>query len=434
MIGDWIRRKGYWTLDWLKGGECKKYYDDIKYKNDNRILNVEQLDSLLKHAVSTTPFYKDFDYANIKSFPVITKNDIKSNWEKMHSKDYMGKPIHYMSTSGSTGTPFTMEWDMHKRKHQLAELIYFNEIIGQKLGQRFSYLRIWTSRNKKSKFEQWEQNLVPLDILHLDDENLEKIRVRLKKKPNINMCMGYASTFENIVRYLKRMGDTPEMFPVKVLITGSEVMTLESKEIIKNVLGCKVIDRYANEENGFIAQTDDMSDIFNVNVASFYVEILKLDSDEPVEQGELGRVVITDLYGSAVPLIRYDTGDLAVCNSVKEGWVTSLKSIQGRRVDLIYDTNGKKLTPHTWSVYMWKFDKLKQYQFVQEDAKSYKLIVNGAKGIYSDSELTEHLRSVLGDDAEIDIEHVDLIPTTAAGKFKKTICNYVPPKEVDGDN
>ncbi len=92
------------------------------------------------------------------------------------------------------------------------------------------------------------------------------------------------------------------------------------------------------------------------------IEILKHDTGEPVSIGEVGRVVFTDLYSFAVPLIRYDTGDLAMKGAEKDGWITILASIQGRRVDVIYDTEDNRLTSHTWSVYMLKFEKLKQYQ------------------------------------------------------------------------
>lgn len=424
MFGDWIRRTGYWILDFFRGGECRKFYLEVKQIMETNQLNINQLNTLLKHAVSTVPFYKSYDSGDINSFPIISKNDIKTNWNCMHSVDYLGKRLHFMSTSGSTGTPFTMEWDMHKRNHQLAELIYFNEIAGHRLGQRFAYFRVLTEKNRKTKLERWKQNIEQIDILNLSDENLERIRNRLKHRPYINMCMGYASTYENIAKYLKSKGDTPEMFPMRVLITGSEVLSDESKKLVKSVLNGKLIDRYANEENGFIAQTSDMSNIFKVNIASFFVEILKLDCDEPAEIDEVGRIVITDLYGNAIPLIRYDTGDLGIVDSIKEGWVTSIKSIQGRVVDTIYNTKGEKLTPHTWSVYMWRFDKLKQYQFIQEDEKTYILRVNGAEGVYSDEELIDYVRSVIGEDAQVTIEHVTGIPTTAAGKFKKTICNY----------
>lgn len=426
MFGDFIRRTGFWALDALKGGQIRKNYIDIKKKMATNELNEEQLQKLLRHAIKTVPFYQAYGQKDFSEFPVITKNDIKSNWNPMHSNALRGHPVHYMSTSGSTGTPFTMEWDMGKRKRQLAELIYLNEIIGQKLGQPYIFFRVWTDRNRKSKKEAWMQNLTPIDILHLDDSVLEGARQRLKQKPYINSCLGYASTYEHLVRYLARCGDTPADFHCKVWVSGSECLTMETKKKIKEIVGCCIIDRFSNEENGFLAQSEDCSDIFKVNTASFKIEILKLDSDEPAAIGELGRIVITDLYGFAVPVIRYDNGDLAIKHAEKDGWVTELKSIQGRKVDVIYDTAGRVLTPHTWSVYMWKYDQLKQYQFIQEGAKEYTLKLNGAKGIYEDAEIVSYLKSVLGNDAQITIEHVEGIPCLASGKFKKTICNYHP--------
>lgn len=317
-----------------------------------------------------------------------------------------------------------MDWNMAKRRRQLAELIYFNELAGQKLGDPYVYFRVWTERNKKSKRELWMQNLLPIDILHLDDRSLEKIRQRLKKKPYINSCLGYASTYEYLVKYMRQQGDTPNMYHIKSVVSGSEVLSMEMKKQIKETIGCMVIDRYSNEENGFLAQSPDMSDDFQVNISGFLIEILKQDKDEPVSIGELGRVVVTDLYSYAVPLIRYDTGDLAIKATEKNGWTTQLKTIQGRKVDVIYDTQGSRLTAHTWSVYMWKFEKLKQYQFIQNSAYDYTLKVNGAKGIYEDTDLISHMQSVLGSKANITIEHVDGIPSLASGKFKKTICNY----------
>jgi len=425
MFSDWIRRKGFWILDAIRGGEIRKNYSEISKLMKDGMLNKRQLDNLLLHAVNTTSFYSNYSPDSFYSFPVITKNDIKEKWDLMYSSVYKDKNVHHMSTSGSTGTPFTMDWDMKKRKRQLAELIYFNELAGQKLGQPYIYFRVWTEKNKKSKRELWMQNLLPINILHLDDNNLEKIRNRLKHRPYINSCLAYASTYEYLIKYMKNHGDNPDMFKIKSFVSGSEVLSMEMKKQIKNTIGCMVIDRYSNEENGFLAQSGDMSDEFVVNTSGFLIEVLKTDCDEPVKIGELGRIVVTDLYSFAVPLIRYDTGDLAIKAAENEGWTTVLKTIQGRKVDVIYDTNGNRLTAHTWSVYMWKFEKLKQYQFIQNDSKSYTLKVNGAKGYYSDNEFIIHLKTVLGDDAHITIEHVEGIPALASGKFKKTVCNYI---------
>ena len=194
MISSAFRRYGFWILDALKGSSIRKNYIDVKRRNTLCDLNTDKLKALLEHATSTTQFYSSYKGEDVVCFPVITKNTIKENWNALYSSKYKGCQVHHMPTSGSTGTPFVMDWDMGKRKRQLAEVIYYNELGGQLLGDPYIYFRVWTEKNKKSKFELWKQNLVPIDILHLDDENLEKIRQRLQKKPYINSCLAYAST------------------------------------------------------------------------------------------------------------------------------------------------------------------------------------------------------------------------------------------------
>lgn len=426
MFGDWIRRIGFWTLDAIKGGEIRKFYNDIALKNANTTLNQDQLERLLEHAATTTEFYKSCNPKDFFSFPIIDKNIIKQKWDDLYSSLYKGKNVHHMSTSGSTGTPFVMDWDMEKRKRQLAALIYYNELAGQKLGQRSAYFRVWTKRNEKTKMEQFIQNLIPIDIIHLDEEHLKRIRERLIRKPYINSCLGYASTYEYLIKYLQSIGDTPDMYNIRSFISGSEVLSDEMKVRIKKTVGCQVIDRYSNEENGFLAQSADMSDIFNVNVADFLIEILKEDSNEPAKIGERGRIIVTDLYSFAVPLIRYDTGDLAVKECELNGWVTALRTIQGRRVDVIYDTKGNIISPHAVTNNMWDFDKIRQYQLIQNTLDEFVLKLNMPDGVYSDDEIILKLKSFLGEDAKISIDHVEGIPALASGKFKKTICNYKP--------
>lgn len=40
---------------------------------------------------------------------------------------------------------------------------------------------------------------------------------------------------------------------------------------------------------------------YRIDTETYYYEILKMDSDEPAEPGELGRIVITDLFNYAFP-------------------------------------------------------------------------------------------------------------------------------------
>ncbi len=165
---------------------------------------------------------------------------------------------------------------------------------------------------------------------------------------------------------------------------------------------------------------------FHVNSASYHIELLKIDADDLVGVGEPGRIVVTDLFNHAMPLIRYDTGDIGVWKSEAEcGWHSQVfSSIQGRMVDFIFDTDGNRISPKSFLSYMRPFDKLLQYQFIQEGEKQYVLKLNGAEGHYDDAAFVNLFKGILGKDAEIVIEHVNEIPVLASGKRNAVVNNY----------
>ena len=424
MIGGWMRRTAFWTLDALRGGSVRKHYRSVKNHIEQGLNNEAQLKILLEHAVRTSSFYKDCDPTDISSFPILTKHDLKTNIDAVRSDTFKGKPIHQTSTSGSTGIPLTVWWDPEKLARQRAELIYFYERAEHQLGEPFITFHENQHKKAKSSMTQWQQNMYDYDVTSFDDEKLDQICQRLMKRPAIQCYLAYGSFHEAMAKHLRARDYDPSAFRMTSLVSCSEVFPMSFKEELHQRTGARIYDRYSNEENGFFAQTEHLSDEFWVNTASFRVEILKQDSDEPAEAGEVGRIVITDLYNLAVPMIRYDTGDLSIRLSEKDGWTTGLKTIQGRQSDVVYDTRGGKMTTCSWNAYMGDFNELKQYQLIQEGPRAYTLKVNGAKGIYEDSEFVLALQKAIGMDAEVTIQHVDGIPALSSGKFKKTVCNY----------
>ena len=218
------------------------------------------------------------------------------------------------------------------------------------------------------------------------------------------------------------------MFSVKTILSSSEVLQESTRKKLKSVFGRNVVSLYSNQENGTLAQECVKNTEFHLNTASYYFEFLKLDKDEPAELNEPARIVVTDLFNHAMPLIRYDTGDIALLkDSCECGWNTkAVKAILGRMVDCIYDTSGRVISPITITNYMWPFDKLLQFQFIQEDEKEYIIKLNGAKGFYEDAEFINIFKGLLGQDAIIKIEHVNEVPVLSSGKRKHVVCNYKP--------
>lgn len=432
MLGSWIRRRVFWVFDFLKGRPIRKQYLDIKRMlslSDRDLLEEQNrlLKKVIEHAKRTVPFYSHENGSNIDQMPIVSKAIIKDNYEQFKSGAFLNaKKIHTMSTSGSTGTPFTVIQDKNKRNRVLAELIYYNEIAGQRIGDRFVFTRVWTDEDlhvaRNSKLSMFAKNEIPVDISVLNDSNLESLRFLLKKDKSINEMMGYASTHKKLVQYLEKCGDSSDDFHLRVIISGSEMLEASVKSSLQKMFGCSVISRYSNQENGVLAQQRKDSDDYDVNVGSYYIELLKLDSDAPVVPGEVGRIVITDLFNYAMPMIRYDTGDLGVIEVSDSCQLRVFKSIEGRRVDVCVSPDGRMLSPFLLDKHMERFDSLAQFQFIQKGKNNYVFKINDPQNVYTDEQFSLMLKELLGEHAVFTIERVSGIPCTSSGKFKQMIC------------
>lgn len=423
-----MRNRGFWTIDWLKGRTVRKHYIDIKntmQRKENVNKARESLQSLLTHATQNCSFYAPFANTPISEFPIIDKDLIRSRHSEFLAKPFVTAKLHRMSTSGSTGTPFSVVQNYEKRSRVLAEIVYFGELCGYTIGQRYAYIRSWNSQTRKSPLESFLQNLIAIDTSRLDEESLETMRSLLKRDKRLSCILGYASSLDLLAQHLLEKGETPESFKrMKVVISGSEILSDKARRNLKRVFGCNVVSRYSNQENGLIAQ--EVSDnVFLINRASYYLEFLKPNSNEHARPGELSRIVLTDLFNYAMPMIRYDTGDLAIFDEHPD-YGRVITSIEGRVLDFFYDTQDRLLSPSAITVQMWKFDRLRQFQFIQDGRAKYLLKVNGARGVYEDDDFIEVIENIVGKNANITIEHVDGIPQLQSGKFRQVICNYRP--------
>lgn len=423
-----MRNRGFWTIDWLKGRTVRKHYIDIKntmQRKENVNKARESLQSLLTHATQNCSFYAPFANTPISEFPIIDKDLIRSRHSEFLAKPFVTAKLHRMSTSGSTGTPFSVVQNYEKRSRVLAEIVYFGELCGYTIGQRYAFIRSWNSQTRKSPLESFLQNLIAIDTSRLDEESLETMRSLLKRDKRLSCILGYASSLDLLAQHLLEKGETPESFKrMKVVISGSEILSDKARRNLKRVFGCNVVSRYSNQENGLIAQ--EVSDnVFLINRASYYLEFLKPNSNEHARPGELSRIVLTDLFNYAMPMIRYDTGDLAIFDEHPD-YGRVITSIEGRVRDFFYDTQDRLLSPSAITVQMWKFDRLRQFQFIQDGRAKYLLKVNGARGVYEDDDFIEVIENIVGKKANITIEHVDGIPQLQSGKFRQVICNYRP--------
>lgn len=289
------------------------------------------------------------------------------------------------------------------------------------------YLRLWTATNKKSRIIAKLQNVKQLDISDLyDDKKISKLINDIENNTSKKGWLGYGSGFEAICQYLDKIKSRKLNCNVTSIIAISEYLSPTVKAKMEYYFQCPTVSRYSNVENGIIAQQLPNEDAFTINWASYIVEILNLENDNTVKAGEIGRIVITDLYNLATPMIRYDTGDIgAFTNDIANGDVLpKLNSVQGRKMDILFTTNGLFLNPYALWAQAYQFTELDQIQYIQLSKTQYTIKINTKLPFKREDYLLKLFKNEVGADARINIEYVNEIAALQSGKRKLTVNLY----------
>ena len=434
-----FRKNAFWLIDSLLGNKVKNHLQEItsilENPNDEKSLKLKNknLKMLLEHASNTIPYYSNFkNIDNIESFKVLKKTDIIENFDAFKSKKYIGKNNYKVSTSGSTGLPFILFQNKNKKLRNIADNLYFLNKVSFDIGERLYYLEAWRGIGMNSKLSTWAKNLVYIDVSNFNNIDIKTFLERLERYKLKKAILGVPSSLETICNYLDSINSKPlTHLNVDTIIGISEYFSSSVKNSLDKYFKARVVSRYSTEELGIISQQINSHDDFIVNWASYHVEILKMDSDEKVEFGEIGRIVITDLFNYCMPLIRYDTGDVGAFNHPSLNvYFPKLKTIEGRKMDLVYDSQGNSISPHLiYTKFHKYYDLLKQYQFIQQAEKDYEVKLNLKGNNFSfENELIENIKNDFGWDTNVIITYVDEIPPLASGKRRKVVNNYVKTK------
>lgn len=427
-----IRYYIFWVLDFFRGSPVRKHFIQIQtvYNDNNGTKDLQEdlLKSILEYAVKHTKYYANYNSESIKNFPVIDKSHIIANMESMFSYKYKNKKdrLRIMHTSGSTGTPFKIYQDPGKVLRNKADLIFYYKIGSYNVGDRYYYMRIWTERNKKSKIALFKENFRMIDTANLDEQAANAFIKNLTSDKKGKVLLGITSSFSALMEYseMKKYRD----WNIKAIFTQSEELPVKVKKKMQKIFNCTIMARYSNQENGMIGQQPSTGeDYFELNLGSYFIEFLKLDSDEPADEMEEARIVITDLFNKAVPMIRYDTGDVGIFSNIvsKTGKKQKiLHSIQGRKTDYLYTNQMKKISPAHISPIIGNYDCIKQFQLIQNDYDKVTLKLVYRESIKKDEieeQLTKSMKQIFGEETNLKIKNLENIPIEVSGKRKYII-------------
>lgn len=235
------------------------------------------------------------------------------------------------------------------------------------------------------------------------------------------LIRGYPSSLEILARFMIKKNLKLQFSP-KAIHTSSEVVLPEQREIIENAFGAPLFDWYGHGESTVCAGECEYHKGLHLNLEFGCTEFIK--TEETKKMSKVYNIVSTSLWNFSMPLIRYDTEDLALLENSKcqcGRGLPLIKQIIGRQADIIIGANGVWVSPASF-VHFWKYkiaDRLKNIlyaQIVQEDEDFVKVKLVGEKDKKNEDIIRRQLNTLLGN-MKIEFEYLSQIPTGQKWRF-----------------
>ena len=410
--------------------EVKTYLTLKKIKDLNKTelgdLTHKKLLHLLNYAVINVPFYKKLfqksGSLSLEKFPIISKETIISNYSEFFSTKYKKNNLIKRNTGGSTGQPFIFFSDQYAGNYDNAHHWYTYSLMGHSIFRNiiscggFSLNEtqlqkniFWKKLNKLSVFGAYQ-----FSALYISDENIkfyvEKI---LSVKPSI--LRGYPSFWDRIAKFILKNNIKID-FEVNGINLTAEMCTNEQRENIELAFSSRVYFEYGNSEMSVFMYTDDKSYVYKSSPIYGYAEVID-DHGNSLDTGQIGKIVVTGFNNLAMPLIRYDTGDLGVMSEKHHGYI-ELSQLKGRSQDIIYTKDGNKvlITALIFGQHINAFKNIREWQLYQDELG--KVVITIVKGDeYSSLDEKDILENFLNaSDFQLEFNYTEKITKTKSGK------------------
>ncbi|HSQ58145.1 MAG TPA: phenylacetate--CoA ligase family protein [Gemmata sp.] len=386
------------------------------------------LKAQLQHAWDTVPYYRAAwgragvhpgdvkSLADLEAFPILTKADIRRHERALVSSAFDVANLRVKRTSGSTGVPLTIYCDEGAMQWKAACTIRSDEWSGWRLGQRVA--KVWGNPEYrhfglKGRLRNFFfDRAVYLDTLNLSDERIAEFAGAIRRhRPGL--IFGHAHSLYLLACSLKKTG-VMDVRPNGIISTAMLLHDWQ-RAAIEKVFGCKVTNRYGCEEVSLIASECEEHRGLHVNADSIYHE---------VPGGGTGKLLVTDLTNRAMPLIRYEIGDVVEMSDrrCKCGrGLPLIERIEGREADYVLTPAGRLISGISLTEnFALLIPGTAQVQIVQESLTELRirLVADEEFGPASRRKIGELVEETFGPEVRYDVELVDAIPQEPSGKYR----------------
>ena len=317
---------------------------------------VASLRDLVAHARAKVPLYrelyKDVTPGDIRSpadtamLPPVTKEMLREAYpDRVLAEGAPAGDRIANSTSGSTGTPLPFFMSRSLLAAKGARYLRGNRWAGARPGEPI--YQIWGSQEGGALRRGFIRHLagrVNRSAFDMSPAVMDAYAAEIRAmRPKI--VEAYTSAAHALARRLRETGAS--RLPAGAAVTSGETLTDATRALVGERVA-PVYNRYGSREFGAIAHECRARQGLHVHAGSFLAEVAD-GAGRPIT-GEPGRILITCFDNRTQPFIRYEIGDVGICESPGRCscgmGLPRLREIKGRVVDLIVNPDGQVISIH----------------------------------------------------------------------------------------
>ena len=296
-------------------------YETLSREELNK-LQLERLQATVKHCMNS-PFYKKrFEEIGLKpedikslddirKIPFTTKQDLRDTYPFGIASVPLRQCVRLHSSSGTTGNPTVIlhtQKDLDEWANQVARNLWMVGLRPDDVFQNSSGYGMFTGG---LGFQYGAEKLGMLTVPAAAGNSLRQIK--FIKDFGTTAIHAVPSYVTRLYEVMQQEGVDPRRRrKIKKQAIGAEPHSEEQRKRIENMMGVKAYNSFGMSEMcgpgvGFECKEQNGLHFWE---DYYIVEIVNPDTLEPVQDGEIGELVLTTLCREAMPLLRYRTRDL----------------------------------------------------------------------------------------------------------------------------
>lgn len=392
-------------------------------REDLRQVQEERLRNLLMHAYQNVSLYrglyKEAGYHpeefrsldDIDKIPILQKNRLKqARPEEVVEQGVDPYRCGVVETSGSTGTPLRIFLGALDQQWQ--------RVVAWRI--LFEHGFRWTDRTLEIRMTFGRQffvqrlGIAPKEWCSILDPPEFWAQRIVETRPDV--IVAGAGTLHALAETVQTLGlNLPSP---RLVVSDSETLSPATRQLVRRALGRDPVDVYGLVELSNFAWECERRSGFHVSADSHIVEVA-------AASGEPGSIITTALGMWTMPMIRYETGDLAEVETTScpcGRTLPLLRRIYGRRVDSVALQDGRRIFWPFFHEVLGRYDELGQWRIMQDEINEIHLqivVTNNAQGLLS--RIESDLQAVLPGEIHLRVERVETIPLSPGEKTRMII-------------